>query len=183
MMRCHLGDWFALDEFPNDLARWCWRELDDHSSGEQLALVDPYRHPSIDSLRREILDLIEERLWSTSQSLPSCAPGMEFHVVGSQLVAYETGLHLETAVALAEQVPRMSLRSLYYHVHDARHRTGGQTDDFSAWLEATGAAEDLVRAIRQIDFYFLNLPQLQAALMRAFQSHFPVHPLPMSTLK
>ena len=85
-------------------------------------------------------------------------------------------------MALAEQVPRMSLRSLYYHVHDARRRTNGQTDDFSAWLKATGGAEDLVRAIRQIDFYFLNLPQLQAALMQAFQSHFPVRPLPMGTL-
>ena len=44
MLRCPLEDHFELYEFPNDLARWCWDALGDHVIGEQLGLVDPYRH-------------------------------------------------------------------------------------------------------------------------------------------
>ena len=172
MTRCPLDDWFMLEEFPNDLARWCWRDLKDRATGERLALIDPYRHPSHDSLRKEIIEIIEDRLWDVGQAAASCPPGMEFHLVGSQLVAYETGVRLETMAALAENLPRMSLRSLFYHVHDARRRSGGETDDFSTWLEAAGADPQLVRGIRAIDFYFMNLRQLQATLMGVFQTHF-----------
>jgi hypothetical protein len=175
LVRCPLADWFALEEFPNDLARWCWRDLGDHSTGERLALVDPYQHTSHESLRREIIDALEDRLWSSGQLLPSCRPGMEFHLVGSQLVAYETGVTLESVAAMAENLPQISLRSLYYHVHDAWRRTGGRTDDFSAWIEASGGPEQLVQALRGIDFYFLSLVQLRQALLRAFQEQFPAY--------
>ena len=176
MTRCHLGDWFMLEEFPNDFARWCWRDLEDRAAGERLALVDPYRHLSHDALRKEIIEVLEDRLWAIGQAAPSCPAGMEFHLVGSQLVAYETGVRLETMAALAENLPQMSLRSLYYHVHDARRRRGGENNDFSAWLESTAADERLVQNIREIDFYFMNLQQLRAALMGAFQTHFaPFH--------
>jgi hypothetical protein len=181
MTRCHLGDWFMLDEFPNDLARWCWCDLEDRAAGERLALIDPYRQPSHDALRKEIIEVIEDRLSSAQQTAPACPPGTEFHLVGSQLVAYETGVRLETMAALAENLPRMSLRSLFYHVHDARRRSGGQTDDFSAWLEAAGADARLLQGIRAIDFYFMNLRQLQATLMDVFQSQFSAFHGPAGT--
>ena len=44
MTRCALADHFDLDEFPNDLARWCWDMLGDHMLAEQLGLIDPYQH-------------------------------------------------------------------------------------------------------------------------------------------
>ena len=184
MTRCHLGDWFMLEEFPNDLARWCWRDLEDRATGERLALIDPYRHPSLDGLRKEIIEVIEDRLWAAQQTASSCPPGTEFHLVGSQLVSYETGVRLETMAALAENLPRMSLRSLFYHVHDARRRSGGQSDDFSAWLEAAGADPRLVQGIRAIDFYFMNLPQLRATLMDVFQTQFSAFhtPVPATAL-
>lgn len=171
MMRCALEDYFELNEFPNDLARWCWSGLGDHILGEQFSLIDPYNFASIGELRAALLNVLEERLWGLER-IPWCRPGMELYLVESRLVAYDTGERIPTPAALAEALERMPARSLFYHVHEARRRTGGQTDDFSLWLEQCGASEELVGEIRAIDFYFLNLSQLRQALLNAFAHHF-----------
>jgi hypothetical protein len=170
MMRCALEDHFELHEFPNDLARWCWTVLGDNVLGEQLGLVDPYRQPSTAALRAVLISVIEERLWSLDR-VPWCRPGMELHLVESHLIAYDTGDRIFTPAALVEAIERMSPRSLFYHVHDARRRTAGESDDFSLWLEKCGAEASLVTALRAIDFNFLNLSQLRQALVEAFQHY------------
>lgn len=165
MMRCALEDAFELNEFPNDFARWSWFALGDHVLGETLALVDPYRYPTIGELRAALVNLVEDRLWGLER-VPWCRPGLELHLVESRLVAYDTGERISSLAALAEAVDRISLRSLFYHVHEARRRTGGRSDDFSQWLEDFGEAPGLVARIRAIDFYFLNLSQLRQELSR-----------------
>lgn len=172
MLRCALEDHFELYEFPNDLARWCWEELGDRVLGERLGLIDPYRLPSLDNLRLELLEVVEDRLWSFAQPLQA-RPGSELHLVGSQLVSFDTGVRFSSLASLVEALPRVSRRTLFYHVHEGRRRTGGTTDDFTAWLESINAPADLVRELRQIDFYFLNLNQLRAALLEVFSRHLP----------
>ena len=178
MMRCALEDHFELYEFPNDLARWSWEALGDHLLGEQLALIDPYRHPSTTAVRAKLVDVIEERLWGMER-VPWCRPGLELHLLESRLVAYDTGQRFETPVALAEAVEKMSLRSVYFHVHEARRRTAGSTDDFSGWLASCGAEPALVEDLRKIDFYASNLGQLRAAIHEVFRLHMNLEPVLM----
>jgi hypothetical protein len=170
MMNCVLENHFELHEFPNDLARWCWAVLGDHVLGEQLGLVDPYRQPSTAALRAALVNVMEDRLWGLDH-VPWCRPGLELHLIESRLIAYDTGERIFTPAALLEAIERMSPRSLYFHVHNARRRTGGRSDDFSQWLEQCGAEAHLVAALRGIDFYFLNLRQLRQALSEAFQHY------------
>ena len=176
MMRCALEDYFELYEFPNDLARWSWEALGDQLLGEQLGLIDPYRHTSIAALRATLIDVIEERLWGVER-VPWCRPGLELYLLDSRLVAYETGQSFATPVVLAEAVERISLRSLYFHVHEARRRTAGNTDDFSEWLANYGADPKLVEDLRKIDFYALNLSQLRTAIREVFRLHMTLEPV------
>jgi len=169
MMRCALEDHFELYEFPNDLARWCWDGLGDHVLGEQLALVDPHRHASTAELRATLLDTVESRLWNLER-VPWCRPGLELHLIASHLVAYDTGERVLTPTALVEAIERMSPRSLFFHMHEARRRTGGRSDDFSLWLEQFDLGT-LVARLRAIDFYFLNLSQLRQELLEVFRQH------------
>ena len=170
MMRCALEDHFELHEFPNDLARWCWTVLWDNVLGEQLALVDPYRQSSTTALRAAIVNVLEDRLWGLDH-VPWCRPGLELHLIESYLIAYDTGERIFTPAALVEAIGHMSPRSLFFHVHDARRRTTGRTDDFSQWLEQSGAEESLVARLRGIDFYFLSLSQLRDSLTEAFRQY------------
>lgn len=167
MLRCPLEDYFELYEFPNDLARWCWDALGDHVIGEQLGLVDPYRFASTADLRARLIEILEDRLWN-SDRVPWCRPGLELHLLTSRLVAYDTGQRLTTPVALAEAIPHLSARSLFFHVHEARRRTGGQSDDFTLWLEQCDVSPTLLDRLRAIDFYFLNLGQLRHELTTVF---------------
>jgi hypothetical protein len=96
---------------------------------------------------------------------------MELHLIESRLIAYDTGERIGTPAALVEAIAGMSRRSLFYHVHDARRRTGGQSDDFSAWLEQSGAEPSLVAMLRGIDFYSLNLTQLRQTLLETFRHY------------
>lgn len=170
MMRCALEDHFELHEFPNDLARWCWTVLGDNVLGEQLGLVDPYQQSSTTALRAALINVIEDRLWGLDH-IPWCGPGRELHLIESRLIAFDTGDRIATPAALLEAIERMSSRSLYFHVHEARRRTAGLSDDFSAWLEKCGAETSLVTTLRGIDFCFLNLRQLRQATIEAFHHY------------
>ena len=169
-IRCALEDHFELHEFPNDLARWCWSTLGDNVLGEQLGLIDPYILISTAALRETIVNLIEERLWHVDR-VPWCRPGYELHLVESRLIAFDTGERIATPMELLDAIERMTLRSLFYHVHEARRRNAGRTDDFSLWLETCEADSALIARIRAIDFYFLNLKQLRRELVAAFRQH------------
>lgn len=170
MMRCALDDHFELYEFPNDLARWCWDALGDDVLGEQLGLLDPYQSSSPAALRAALINVVEERLW-VLERVPWCRPGLELHLIESRLIAYDTGERFATLAALAEAIPRLPLSSLFYHVHEARRRTAGRTDDFSDWLEQYGADSALIEKLRAVDFYFLNLNQLRGEFMDIFRQH------------
>jgi hypothetical protein len=180
MMHCVLENHFEMYEFPNDLARWCWTSLGDNVLGEQLGLVDPYWQPETGALRAALINATEERLWGLDH-VPWCRSGMELHLVGSRLIAYDTGERVDTPAALLEAIERMSTRSLFFHVHEARRRTAGRSDDFSMWLEQCAADASLVSAMRGVDFYFLNLSQLRLALVEAFRHYIAAAPpLPRS---
>lgn len=172
MRRCALDDHFELSEFPNDLARWCWDCLGDQVLGEQLGLVDPYQYATMADLRAALVNVVEERLWGLDR-VPWCRPGMELHLIGSRLIAYDTGERFATLASLAEAMPRMSMRSLFFHVHEARRRRGGKSDDFSAWLESLGTEPSLVAKLRAIDFYFLNLNQLRREFLAVLGQNVP----------
>ncbi len=149
--------------------------LRDNVLGEQLALVDPYRLTAPGALRTALVNVIEERLW-TLDRVPWGHPGMELHLIESRLIAYDTGERIATPAALVEAIGGMSRRSLFYHVHDARRRTGGQSDDFSTWLEQSGAEASLVAMLRGIDFYSLNLTQLRNTLLETFRHYIAEAP-------
>jgi hypothetical protein len=68
-------------------------------------------------------------------------------------------------------MPMLSLQSLFHHVHEARRRTAGRTDDFSDWLEREGADATLVAKLRAVDFYFLNLNQLRTEFSNIFRPY------------
>jgi hypothetical protein len=61
----------------------------------------------------------------------------------------------------------MSNSSIYYHFVEARRRTEERVDDFTAWCHGFGGGcEELVEALRSVDFYYLTLRELKATLIK-----------------
>ena len=158
---------FEGPEYFNDLAHWVRHSLHDQRSAEKLALIDPTACTATDELRVGVLDVLDECLYEKDH-IVSCEPGRHLDFTTSQIVVFETGRTVSETGLLSVVVEQMSLSSIFYHFIDARRRTDGGTDDFTAWLAETSAdSAPAVSRLADVDPYFCSLAQLQVRIVEA----------------
>ncbi len=164
---------FDDPEFQNDFAAWAWRSLHDAPLAERLAIIDPKNYENMDALRRELIEVIEERL-DESELLPWTRAGNQFRFIRSQVVVFDTKIRIHTIEELKEAIPRMSQGSVFYHFIDARRRTEKRGNDFSEWVVQLGEPyEALANQIRAIDPYFTSLSELKEELEKVIAGFKP----------
>jgi len=132
-----LNPHFDDPEFQNDFAVWAKHYLHDSKISEQLSLIDPNIFNDIEDVRKELIEVIEERL-SESEHVPWAKTGHEFHFIRSQIVIFDTGVTYKEPIDLLEVIPNMSLGSIFFHFIDSRRRTPDKRNDFSVWLSGFG---------------------------------------------
>lgn len=161
---------FDEPEYQNDFAAWAWRSLHDSRLAERLAIIDPTYYKDIEELRRELMDVIEERL-AESEFVPWARSGQRFKFIRSQIVVFDTGIRIEHPSELRDRIPKMSLGSIFYHFIDARRRTKDGKNDFVQWFLSfnRGIYDDLIKRINSIDPYFTTLSALKNELHAVFE--------------
>lgn len=168
LLRPHFDD----PEYNNDFASWARHALHDARLAERLGIIDPADYPELETLRQELVEVIEERIeesevqaWSRSDQ--------QFHFVRAQTVSFDTGRRLTQPAELAALIPQLSLGSIFYHFVDARRREPQGMDDFRAWLVQFGDTHaELAARIGEVDPYFINLAELRARLAYLFDDYF-----------
>ena len=161
---------FDDPEFRNDFAIWAARSIRDRVLAERLGIINPYALTDFEELRTITLDVLDERL-SEVPHIPWAPRGDEFRFMQAVTVVFDTGKQLNSPEDLIHEMPHMSVGSVYYHFVEARRRTDDHNDDFSAWLTEFGeTTRPLIEALKQIDFYFLALPELKQALVNTTRS-------------
>ncbi|MDD2462916.1 MAG: DUF5752 family protein [Desulfobulbus sp.] len=163
---------FEEREFHNDFAGWAHHSLREPELAERLAAVNPSEGQDMEAIRQEILEVIEDRLDESEIShwMPA---GRQFEFLRSQLVVFDTHRRLEKPADLAEQIPKMSTSSIFYHFIDARSRIQEPIDDFRFWLTGFGAEhDDLCSQLAAIDPFFSSLSQIRQELAELFIANF-----------
>ncbi len=164
---------FDDPEYHNDFAIWSRYGLHDAVLAERLGVIDPTDFADMESLRQELIEVIEERL-DESDWVPWATSDNQFYFVRSQIVVFDTHLRLERPEHLARAVPRMSAGSVFLHFVDARRRTPGGVDDFRAWLDGCFEGyEDLCASLAKLNPFFSGLTELRTQLASVFSSYFP----------
>ena len=159
---------FDDPEFNNDFAAWAQRALHDRALAERLGMVDPTAFADLEALRRELIEIIEERL-DERELVPWARPDDQFSFINSQIVVFDTHRRLATPMELVAAVPGMSSGSIFYHFIDARRRRPDGGDDFCAWLRGWGDDHGAAIArLQEVDPFFLSLSQLRARLAGIF---------------
>jgi hypothetical protein len=159
-------------EFNNDFASWCYHDLHDTPAAERLAVIDPADHSDLESLRQELIDVIEERLDETELTLFARAD-RQFHFVRSVIVVFDTHRRLSHPRELVDALPQMSVGSVFYHFIDARREEPTGRDDFRAWLTGLGPEyAGVCESLAQVDPYFESLYVLRDRLTEVFAQHF-----------
>ena len=85
---------FDEPEYNNDFAEWVRYALQDMILAERLSIIDPAACADLESLRQELLEVIEQRLDETER-VPWAEIDMQFHFVSSQIIVFDTGKQLK----------------------------------------------------------------------------------------
>ncbi len=168
----HLRPKFVDPEYNNDFAAWVKHALHDTALAERLAIVDPTWFPNIEDLRKEVLEIIEERLDET-EWIPWAKREEQFHFIRAQMIIFSTRCLIKRPEDLLRMIPHLSEGSIFYHFIDARRRTEGGVNDFCAWLHLFGERyQDLCARLCAIDPYFVTLAELREELLSVLKGYF-----------
>lgn len=153
--------------YANDFAQWVATQVRDLVLGERLALVDPFEYTNLESLRDEIISLIDDHLTRTSV-VPRIIFGKPFHFKQSRIIEVPTGVQVRTLQELRDAIFEVDISAIYYHMFEARLRLPRQETDFSYWIHESLGLPELAQRIRVMNPYVGSLERLRSALLAAF---------------
>lgn len=163
---------FDDPEFKNDFASWCRHSIHDDKTAEKLSIIDPTEFDTLDDLRAEIIEVIEERL-EEIEFVRWAQPDEQFNFVTFQTVVFDTGNRIEKPSDLPEAIRKMSVSSIFYHFIDARRRPPDRTDDFRVWLRGCGEQyNSICEQIGLVDPFFPSLRELREQLAQVVDQAF-----------
>lgn len=163
---------FEEREYNNDFAAWLQHGIHDVILAERLAVLDPTRFQDMESLRRNIIELIDERV-DEVERLQWQHATKQFEFIRSHIVVFDTERHLTQPAELPDAMMNLSTSSIFYHFIDARRRTDQRHDDFSDWLILFGEEYiPLQEQLSGIDPYFSSLSELRERLAKTFTTFF-----------
>lgn len=155
---------FEEREFNNDFAGWVFHHIHDGALAERLAVIDPTQFPDLDELRREVIELVEQRL-EEGEYLSWVRTPEPFEFIRSQIVVFDSDKRAHSPEELAAVLPHLPPSSIFYHFVDARRRSESRVDDFRSWLSCFGPRYSaLVENLAELDPYFVPLTQLRTQL-------------------
>lgn len=164
---------FEEREFNNDFAAWALAGLHDETLAERLAVLDPKEHPDLETLRQELIEVIDERL-DESEYLKWLLATEPFEFIRTQIVVFDTDQRIQHPKELSKLLPHLSTSSLFYHFIDARRRLPNGLDDFRQWLLGfDGQYQSLIEQLAAIDPYFSTLTELRQEVSEIFQARCP----------
>jgi hypothetical protein len=167
---------FEEREYNNDFSAWVKHGLHDGELAERLAVVDPASFKTLEDLRWELCELIEERM-DESERLSFQVATRSFEFIQSKIVVFDTRTRIADPAALGPAIAFCSAGTIFYHFIDARRRSPDEIDDFSAWLFSFGDQyNDLIGQIAGIDPYFSSLLELRQRLSTLLTQHFEGSP-------
>lgn len=161
---------YLIPEPSNDFAYWVSEVLGEEELGEHLAGVDAMRHATLESLREELAGTIEAYLKRVPMAhLKFVSEGQEFFFLKAVHIIMPTPFTASTLAEFAQALERVSVRSLYHHVFDARLRLGQRTNDFARWISEQLGRRALAEDIARLDPYAHTLETLRAILLELVQ--------------
>lgn len=159
---------FASTKYHSEFAQWISSSLDEEFLAERLGALDVKDFTSIRALREEMLRMIEHHLQEYPQSgrRPSKAPFFFCQSVSVVMPTHYVAWSLEDFFQIIKSI---GIRSVHYHLIEARLRLGIHTNDFSNWFRTSLKREELAREIEEIDIYLHTLEEIREIILQYVQ--------------
>lgn len=159
---------YVKGPYPNDFATWVAEEVGDSVLGERLGILNPFAFESVEALRNEIINIIDDHLQDL-QVVPRVVHGEPFEFMSSRIIEIPTGLEVDNLPDFISALQEMEISVIYYHVFEAELRLGKPESDFSIWLRTALGQDELAAKLDAIDPYFLRLETLRSRIVEICQ--------------
>jgi len=159
---------FAIEKYHSDFAQWISTSLDEEILAEKLGALDIRDFTSIRSLREAMIQVIETHL----QRYPRCGSQLgktPFFFCQSVSVVMPTKYIAWSLEDFYQIIEKIGVRSIHYHLIEARLRLGIHTNDFSYWLRTSLSRDRLAKRIEGIDIYFHTLEEIRSIILQYVQ--------------
>jgi len=159
---------FSIEKYHSDFAQWISASLDEEVLAERLGSLDFRDFTSIRSLRESMIQIIEDHLQASPPSggHPGKTP---FFFCQSISVVMPTKYIAWTLENFHQIIGKVGIRSIHYHLIEARLRLGIHTNDFSYWLRTSLEKEKLAQQIEAIDIYLHTLEEIRRMILQYIQ--------------
>ncbi len=153
-------------EYTNDFSQWAGESLEERALAEQLSNIDPYDFGNIETLRKELLQIVDGYLEKFREPR-NALPGDEFFFNETITLVFQAGVGVRNLAEFVMAIKYIDASSLYYHFFDARRRFDGKSNDFSQWFEEELGKKDLAEKLRFIDPFMHSLEGIRMRIATA----------------
>jgi hypothetical protein len=159
---------FTTEKYHSDFAQWISVSLHEESLAERLGALDMRDFTSIRTLREVMIRIIDDHLQASPQSggYPGKTP---FFFCQSMSVVMPTKYIAQALEDFHDIISEIGIRSLHYHLIEARLRLGIQTNDFSYWFRTSLEKEKLAEKIEAIDIYLHTMEEIRRMILQYVQ--------------
>jgi hypothetical protein len=161
---CLLRERTVAGAYPNDFATWAAIQVRDRVLGEKLGILDPQDAPDLESLRAEVVSLIDDHL-SHLGSAPRVIFGEPFYFMQARVLEIPTGVKVRTLAEFRDTLAGVDLAVVYMHVVEARGRRGRRRNDFATWIEEQLELPELAAAMARLNPFHLGLEEVRRRLV------------------
>jgi hypothetical protein len=136
----------------------------DRVLGEKLGVVDPLDFADLESLRAEVLSLVDDHL-SELGSVPRIMYGEPFYFMQSRVLEIPTGIKVRTLVEFRDALGTIDSTAIYLHVVEAHGRKGRRRNDFAVWMDEQLGLGRLAAAVSRLNPFPLGLDAVRRRLI------------------
>lgn len=176
----HTYQYFAkghIQEYTNDFAVWSGESLEERTLAEHLSNIDPYSFKSLESLRGELMRVMDFYIANFPEPREAL-PGDEFFFNETITFVFPTGIRARNLAEFLIALKFIDESSIYYHFYEARVRLKKEQDDFSKWVDEVIKSPDIAEEIKSVDPFMHNLEGIREHLIdmieRALRSQMEV---------
>jgi hypothetical protein len=159
--------------FNSDFAIWVAQQLNEAGLAERLRAVDLTEQVTIQSLRFNLIQIIEAYKVEKPNSFSKTADE-PFYLYDVMRMVYLTDKFAYDLESLRDVLKGISIYSIYYHFIESRLYARRRTDDLTIWIETELNLPALANRIRRIDITVYTMEGLRSKLLELINAHLSV---------
>jgi hypothetical protein len=156
---------FIREGFSNDFAHWAFTACNEPGLAERLAGIDVREFTSVQAVREQIVQIVEEYIQNDPRSggRPAREP---FYFCAADIVVLPTTFVAHSLPEFVDGLARVTVHSIHHHFIEARLRLQLRSNDFSLWLEEEAGLKEAARRLNRIDIYTATLEDVRRQSLR-----------------